>query len=130
LEEDKQTFKLDDKKQTLKLQFVEWACACANWATIDDINKAKSTGRLPEYCLFIEPADKKLTLPDTIGYNGDIVEFTGQFYTDKGFPNNFIKTEEPVDKARVFRYFSFKVIKSNFRAMIDSTNKNDKKNGL
>jgi hypothetical protein len=110
---------LEDKKQTIKLQYLEWFCACANWATLEDIKKCRDTGALPAYCMFIEPDTPTLTLPDTLGYNGDIVEFTGQFYVDKGYPKDYIKAEEQVEKARVFRYSSYRVIESNYRHFQD-----------
>ena len=100
-----------------------WACACANWTTLDDINKYQNKGSLEDHCIFVEPVDKKLILPDTIGYSGDIVEYTGQFYIDKGFPKNYIQNEEPVEKAKVFRYSTYKIIKSNFRDFINAKDK-------
>lgn len=90
-----------------------WACECANWATQDVLAKYQDTGKLSDHCVFVEPANKSLTLPDTLGYSGDIVQFTGQYYVDKGYPNDYVKGEQKVDKAKVFRYTSFKIIKSN-----------------
>jgi hypothetical protein len=92
-----------------------WACECANWATQDVITKYQDTGKLSDHCVFIEPADTSLILPDTLGYSGDIVQFTGQYYIDKGYPKDYVKGEQQVDKAQVFRYTSFKIIKSNYR---------------
>jgi hypothetical protein len=107
--------KLDGKTQTVEFHYIMWACECANWATPDDIYRYQDTGDLSEHCVFIEPADSSLTLPDTLGYNSDIIQFTGQYYVDKGFPNEYIKTEQRVDKARVFRYTAYKIIESNYR---------------
>jgi hypothetical protein len=90
-----------------------WACECANWATQDVIAKYKDTGNLSDHCVFVEPANKSLILPDTLGYSGDIIQFTGQYYVDEGYPNDYVKGEQQVDKAKVFRYTSFKIIKSN-----------------
>ena len=100
-----------------------WSCQCANWATLDDINKYQDTGKLSDHCIFIEPANKSLTLSDTLGYSDDIVEFTGQYYSAKGFPKDYVKTEGPVDKAKVFRYTSYKIIKSNYRDFINDKDK-------
>jgi hypothetical protein len=110
--------KLNSKIQTEEFHYIMWACECANWATLDDINKYQDTGKLSDHCVFVEPADKSLTLPDTLGYSGDIVQFTGQYYIDKGYPNDYIKTEQQVDKAKVFRYTSYKIIKSNYSQSI------------
>jgi hypothetical protein len=90
------------------------ACECANWTAVDAIEEYKNED-LSLHCVFIEPADSSLILPDTLGYNGDIVQFTGQYYIDKGFPKDYIKSEQQVDKAKVFRYSSYKIVKSNYR---------------
>ena len=115
--------KLDNKTQTVEFHYIMWSCACANWATLDNINKYQDTGKLSDHCVFVEPADNTLTLSDTLGYSGDIVQFTGQYYIENGFPKDYIKTEEPVDKAKVFRYTSYKIIKSNYREFINDKDK-------
>lgn len=92
-----------------------WACECANWATQDVITRYQDTGELSAHCVFVEPANKSLILPDTLGYSGDIVQFTGQYYIDKGYPNDYVKGEQQVDKAKVFRYTAYKILKSNYR---------------
>ena len=110
---------LEDKKQTLDMHYIAWACDCANWATAKDMAKYGNTDYLDKYCVYVEPASPKLALPDTIGCSNDEVIFTGQFYQEKGFPKGF-KSEEPVDKARVFRYTAYKIIKSNYHEAIIS----------
>lgn len=79
-----QSKKLDSKIQTVEFHYIMWACECANWATLEDINKYQDPGKLSDYCVFVEPADSSLVLPDTLGYSSDIVQFTGQYYVDKG----------------------------------------------
>lgn len=107
--------KLEAKIQTLHLFYVEWACECANWKILDEDLKHVEGDRLAMNCIFIEPANDNLKLPDTLGYNGDIIEVTGQFYLEKGYPNSYKKTEQTVDKARVFRYSNYKIGSSNYR---------------
>lgn len=103
------------KEQPLEVQAVSWACDCANWATPADIRKYYNSGdTLAQHCIFIEPATTHLALPDTLGYNGDIIRFTGKFYRDKTFPQNY-PGREPVNTARVFRYTKYKIIKSTFK---------------
>ncbi|HEU4861352.1 MAG TPA: hypothetical protein VFT15_16015 [Chitinophagaceae bacterium] len=109
------TTDLEDSIKTLNLQYISWACQCANWATPSDIELYQDTGKLSEHSIFIEPATDKLILPDTLGYSGDLIMFVGQFYKDIGYPKNYPKTEMQVDKARVFKYSSYKVIRSNYR---------------
>lgn len=115
--------KLNSKTETVEFHYISWACACANWATVSDINKYQDTGKLSDHCVFVEPANQSLALNDTLGYNGDIVQFTGQYYVDKGFPKDYVENEEPVEKAKVFRYTSYKIIKSNYRESVNEMNK-------
>ena len=105
--------KLEENEETLELSYIAWACDCANWAKLEDIEKYHDEGdTLAELSVFIEPANETLELPDTLGYSGDIIRFTGHFYTKKGFPKGYQSFEQP-DRARVFQYTSYKVIKSN-----------------
>jgi hypothetical protein len=115
------TKKLEDKVQSVRFHYIAWACDCANWATGSDIAKYQDDqgDQLADHSVFMEPANPALTLPDTLGYNGDIILFTGQYYVEKGFPKNY-RSEEPVDKAKVFRYTAYKVIKSNHHKAIIS----------
>jgi hypothetical protein len=114
------TKKLEDKVQSARFHYIAWACDCANWATGSDIYKYQDQGdKLADHSVFIEPADIALTLPDTICYNGDIILLTGQYYIEKGFPKNY-RPEQPADKAKVFRYTAYKIIKSNYREAITS----------
>jgi len=102
---------LEKQVQTLELSYVSWACDCANWATASDLHKYEGDN-LADHCIYVEPALPSLTLPDSIGYDGDRVRFIGQFYTDKGFPEGYSSQENP-DPARVFRYTNYQVLKSN-----------------
>ena len=110
------TNSIEKKEQTIALSYITWACDCANWATIDDIRKySDSDGdTLADRSIFIEPADPSLILPVTLGYNGDLVKFTGHFYKEKGFPKGYSSDENP-DKARVFRYTKYQIIISNYK---------------
>ncbi len=105
--------KLNSKIETVEFHYINWASECANWAPMDLIKKNENDS-LASYCVFVEPADTSLILPDTVGYINDIVQFTGQYYIDKGFPKDYVKGEQQVDKAKVFRYTSYKIIKSNY----------------
>lgn len=105
--------KLEETEETIELSYIAWACDCANWAKLDDIEKYSDSGdTLANLSVFIEPVNKSLELPDTLGYNGDVIRFTGRFYTKKGFPKDYQSFEQP-DRARVFQYTSYKIIKSN-----------------
>ena len=100
---------LEPKIQTLKLQYIDWSCACANWITHSDYKRFEDTGRLSDHCIFIEPANLSLALPDdNVRY--DVIKVTGQFYVRKDYPKGTIKMEENLDKAKVFRYTKIEVI--------------------
>lgn len=106
---------LETRVYTLKLQHDAVSCDCAHWATVQDIRKSEKQGYDGDSIfIFIEPAEENLLLPDTIGYNGDLIQFTGQFYIKKTYPKGY-DTEETVKKAKVFRYTKFKVLQSNYR---------------
>ena len=113
---------LEDTVRALDLQYVAWACQCANWATEADIKKAEDHGnKLSDKSIFVEPADNLVELPDTLGYSGDLIRFTGQFYKDKGYPQKYPKTEMRVDKSKVFRYTKYQVLRSNYINFVSDT---------
>lgn len=105
---------LSDKKETLVLEYVSWGCECANWVDQKYIDKyVDFPDSLADQCVFIEPSEKLNALSeDTMCYNGDVVEFTGKFYKDKGYPKGF-HSEQSVEKAKIFQYDSYKIIRSN-----------------
>jgi hypothetical protein len=102
---------LEEKEQTIELTYIAWACACANWATAADIEKYNDkTDLLAAHCIFIDPADTSLHLPDLAGTAGQYVRFTGRFYTEKGVPGIHEYGEDKPDKARIFRYTKYEVL--------------------
>lgn len=107
------TFTLEDSVKTINLTYVMWACECPNWAITETLDGKHDN--LLEYCFYIEPASNNLILPDSIGYNGDQVLFTGQFYNEKGYPKDYPKTEQIAGKSRVFRYIKYEIVKSNYK---------------
>ena len=106
---------LIDNVKTIELTYIAWACDCANWATKEDlIMYSENIGdSLAKRCIFIEPANEQITLPDTIGYGNDVVRFTGQYYNKKGFPKDYDFFGEP-EKARIFRFTKYEILKSNY----------------
>ena len=109
------TSKLEDKVQTIELQFIPWACDCANWATTSDIEKYHENidDTLARLSIFVEPAYSSVILPDTVGYINDRIKFVGQFYREKGFPKDH-KSDQPVEQSRVFRYTKYEILNSGF----------------
>lgn len=107
--------KLNRKIDTVEFHYIMWACECANWAIQDIITNYREKSKLSKHCAFVQPADSTLILSDTLGYNGDIVQFTGHYYLDKAYPKEYIKGEQQVEKNPIFRYTSYRIIKSNYR---------------
>ena len=102
---------LEPKIERLELEYILWGCACANWITPADRIKYDTNG-LAEYCIFIEPADSNLKLPDsTFQYDKENIKVTGQFYVRRDYPKGTIELEEHLDKAKVFRFTKIEIIK-------------------
>jgi hypothetical protein len=101
---------LENTAQALSLEYIVWGCACANWITKEDYKKYQDTGSLSAHCIFIEPADSILQIPDTTDFRLYNLKLMGKFYTQKGYPKNYIKTEEDVEAAKVFRYTNYKLV--------------------
>ena len=89
--------------------YVAWGCACANWITPADYIKYQDSG-LSKHCIFIEPASPALNIPADFDLTKNNITIKGQFYTNEGYPARTIKSEENLEKARVFRYTELKVI--------------------
>ncbi|CAL2101541.1 conserved membrane protein of unknown function [Tenacibaculum sp. 190130A14a] len=117
---------LSEKVETIELTYIAWACDCANWATKEDLKKySENIGDSLAYqSIFIEPSDESIKLPDTLGYSNDIIKFTGQFYQNRGFPKDYQSFENP-DKARIFRYTDYEVVKSNYGEYQKSLSENE-----
>jgi hypothetical protein len=106
---------LETRVQKLKLMRIVGGCACADWEILKDTSKTGNHKATDSAIFtFIEPADSSLVLSDTVGYEFDIVLFTGQFYKEKSYPKGYDAGEEGVDKDRVFRYTAYKIAKSNY----------------
>ena len=101
---------LENSTPTLTLEYIVWGCACANWITKEDYKKYQDTGSLSDHCIFIEPADSILQILDSTDFRLYNLRLTGNFYTEKGYPENYSKTEEVVEAARVFRYTAYKIL--------------------
>jgi hypothetical protein len=93
--------KLDKKISTIIVTYGYVGCTCAQWVIND--KRLKSTDA--EY-IYLEPANNKLIdadkLPD--GLHIIKVKVMGHFYTEKGYPKNFIAGKGNPKSARVFRY--------------------------
>lgn len=104
---------LDGKVQKLELEYIVWGCACANWITPKDYKKYEDSG-LSQHCIFIESADTTKHFPDsTFQFDINNIVVTGQFYIKEDYPKGTYETEEPLGKAKVFRYTELKIVNKN-----------------
>ena len=100
---------LTGKTERLKLRYIVWGCACANWITPSDFTRLKSDHE--DHCIFIEPASKALEIPADFNASRDRILVEGQFYVRPDYPKGTIQGEEQLDKARVFRYTKMRIIR-------------------
>lgn len=106
---------LSGNTETIELSYIAWGCECANWSTDNDQIKYKEDlDTLAHNSIFIEPTSNSVKLPDTLSYNGTLIKFTGQFYKERGFPENYYKSEQNPESSRVFRYSKYEVMKSYY----------------
>ncbi len=104
---------LDNTPHKIKVTYITYGCECANWKLIEDNGIKCKENDCDD--IFLEPINKKVAIPDTIGYTGDVIELTGKFYSKKGFPKYYHSEQQP-EKARVFKYYYYKSIRSNHYA--------------
>ncbi|MEN2402337.1 hypothetical protein GKZ90_0021285 [Flavobacterium sp. MC2016-06] len=110
-----QPTKLSNKQETIEVSYVNWACDCANFIERKYYISNTNYEIKSEDCIFIEPLNNNVKIPDSY-YNTMHFEYylklCGQFYKDKGVPKSYEqKTDNEPEKAKVFRYSNFKIIK-------------------
>jgi hypothetical protein len=95
--------KLNPKRETIEVFYVEWGCECPNWLEVKYFETGKSIKE--EDCIFIESSNINISIPKNFKYNSQKLSLTGHFYEEKGFPNDYIITDEgKPDKAKIFKY--------------------------
>lgn len=91
---------LEAEEHKIIVSHTAFGCECADWNILEQ----------PEY-IYLEPQNKNLTLPEIAYSTNPIVkvEVVGHFYKRKGFPKDNTMQGFP-DKARVFRYYKFRIL--------------------
>ena len=116
---------LSDTIDTLELMWVAYACECQDWVEpmpftafhSDSLLKERaSLGRhmefdLDTYGYYIEPADSALVIDWHTIVNHNRVRFIGRLYHEKGYPENEVFMHGDVPKGKVFRYYSYELLK-------------------
>jgi hypothetical protein len=107
---------LTDKVENLELEYTVWGCACPQWIQSKDNENTDTAKNYLKLHFYIEPADKALELPIYFDAFRHRLKVTGQFYEKEDYPQGTIEMEEPMPKAKVFRYTNFEVIDNpNFK---------------
>ena len=108
---------LTNKTENLEISYHVIGCACPNWIRTRDEECTDTTKTFKDFYFYIEPADKTLKLPIYFDAFRHRLKITGQFYEREDYPKGTIEMEEPMPKAKVFRYSKIEVIdKPNFKA--------------
>lgn len=108
---------LTDKVENLEIEYTVWGCACPNWIQTKDNIDNDTTKNFLKLHFYIEPANKTLELPIYFDAFRHRLKVTGQFYEREDYPQGTIEMEEPMPKAKVFRYTKLEVIdKPNFKS--------------
>jgi hypothetical protein len=110
------TNKLSDKIENLEVEYTVFGCACPNWIRTDDLKLHAKDGMKNLY-FYIEPADENLELPVYFDAFRHYLKIKGQFYLKEDYPKGTVESEEPLPKAKVFRYTELEVLdKPTFKA--------------
>jgi hypothetical protein len=119
---------LSDDLDTLELTYYFGFCDCQRWI-IDSIhNKAKTTDEklddldprgqvefdLNKHGYYIEPASKDLEIDWRTEVNGTTIRFIGREYKGLRLPENGGFTVPDPPPGKVFRYYSYEIIKPYF----------------
>ena len=113
-----QPTKLSDKVETIEVSYVNWSCDCADFIEVKYFNDNPNYETNENDCIFIEPSNIEKKVPEDFYNKGHFeyyLKLRGQFYLDKGIPKSYERKtpEGPLQKAKVFRYDSFELIKKN-----------------
>jgi hypothetical protein len=105
---------LENKIEDIEIEYLAGSTDCSNWVLLTDMKKYENqTDNLAHCIISIEAAQSNLMLPDTLGYAGDVIKFTGRFYKNKGFSKS-CKNRKFTEIGSVFQYTQYVVIKSNY----------------
>ena len=104
------THKLIDKIEQLEVEYTVWGCACPNWIQTKDNQNNDTTKDYLSLHFYIEPADKSLELPTNFDAHKHKLKIKGQFYENEDHPQGTIEMEEPMAKAKVFRYSELTIL--------------------
>jgi hypothetical protein len=108
---------LTGKIENIEAEYTPWGCACPQWITTKDLEMKDTTTNFIDKHFYIEQAENSLEIPVYFDPFRHKVIFKGQFYKRKDYPQGTIEMEEPMPKAKVFRYSEIEILdKPNFKS--------------
>ncbi len=112
-------FFLSDKRETIVAVRVDWMCNCANFVDTTKYKNNPVSEPADNDYFFIEPARPDLDWNRDYFIKNGYVRLTGQFYIDKGIPEEFElgHIEDKPDHARVFKYDKIEYLTDNGEAL-------------
>ena len=110
------TNKLTGEIENLEVEYTVWGCACPQWIKTKNLELEDTTIKFIDLHFYIEPANRELDLPIYFDAFRHRLKLEGQFYENKDYPQGTVEMEEPMSKAKVFRYTKIEVIdRPNFK---------------
>ena len=104
---------LSGHPESINLRHVQRDCACANWLILSFSGDSASGD--PDKYIYVEPAYAGMDIPPSywaLADSGYVLHLSGQFYTGKAVPNNYVqRTTQKPERARVFYYNASAVVK-------------------
>lgn len=116
---------LNAKVDTLELTYYFGFCDCQRWVIREihesaltehpDLDELDPRGQvqfnLDEHGYYVEPATKELEVDGRTHVNGTTIRFIGREYTNTGLPKGVGFTVPDPPSGKVFRYYSYEVLK-------------------
>lgn len=110
------TNKLTGKIENLEVEYSVVDCVCPNWIRTKDNNGNDTAKKNQDLYFYIQPAEESLELPLYFDAFRHRLKLTGQFYEREDYPQGRVGMEEPLPKAKVFRYDRLQILENpNFK---------------
>jgi len=105
--------RLSGPNLVLDLRHVKRTCDCPDW--MESSRFGDLAGRNPQDYLYLEPATSDMEVPASYWAQEDsgyVLRVHGQYYQGTAIPYDYQqKTDQKPERARVFHYTSFEVVK-------------------
>jgi len=104
-----------NKVEDLEVECIVRSCACPSWIRTEDTKNNEAVNNYFNLYFYIEPANYSLKQVYFDPFRHKL-KLTGQFYEREDYIQKIVKMEEPMLKAKVFRYTKIEAIDNpNFK---------------